>query len=128
MYTIIYIYNIYSRDVCVKLELRPDSQHSIKTRPVTINQEGSADICQDFSFKDIHHNRLQVRKLTILRDFHKKQGSFFAKLTVFRESRELNFSILNKYKFKSLKPTNSFLRNAFTFLLSDSQSTLQSYH
>ena len=121
IYTIIYIYNIYSRDVCVKLELRPDSQHSIKTRPVTINQEGSADICQDFSFKDIHHNRLQVRKLTIW-------AVFFAKLTVFRESRELNFSILNKYKFKSLKPTNSFLRNAFTFLLSDSQSTLQSYH
>ena len=55
-------------------------------------------------------------KINHLEGFPQKTGQFFAKLTVFRESMEWNFSIPNKNKFKSSKPANSFLRNAFTSL------------
>ena len=50
-----------SSNVCIKLELRPDSQHTAKTKPVSLQGEaGTVNISQQFSFKDLHYNRLQV--------------------------------------------------------------------
>ena len=47
-------------EVIIKLELRPDSQHSIQTKPAPITAGGRVDIREEFTFKDIHYNRLQV--------------------------------------------------------------------
>ena len=50
-----------SSNVYIKLELRPDSQHTAKTKPVSLQAElGTFSINQQFNFKDLHYNRLQV--------------------------------------------------------------------
>jgi len=51
-------------NVCIKLELRPDSQHTAKTKPVSLKDEhGTVSINQQFNFKDLHYNRLQILSL-----------------------------------------------------------------